>query len=213
MESAYQLVLRMTDDGIKVSSYTYSSLLHGLGKMGDLVRAFEVLDKMKLGGIRPNVVTMSSLVYSCGKHGKLDQAIQIYREMLRSPEEEDRPNSITCSSLVDACLKAGKVAKAFAVVRDMRARKVPLTEVTYTSLITELTRLKQLDRILEAVVGDSEDGEGDEDGQEETAASISRQMGGQPVFPTSSETIATSTSRYVKYKYPATDNRSTTIQC
>ena len=162
--------------------------------MGDLARAFEVLDKMKLGGIRPNVVTMSSLVYSCGKHGKLDLAIQIYREMLRSTDEEDRPNSITCSSLVDACLKAGKVAKAFAVVQDMRARKVPLTEVTYTSLITELTRLKQLDRILEAVVGDQEEGlEVDVSG--ESAQTVARHVAGQPVFPTSAQTITTALDR------------------
>ena len=182
----------MDGDGIKVSSYTYSSLLHGLGKMGDLARAFEVLNKMKLGGIRPNVVTMSSLVYSCGKHGKLDRAIQIYREMLNSPEEEDRPNSITCSSLVDACLKAGKVAKAFAVVQDMRSRKVPLTEVTYTSLITELTRLKQLDRILEAVVGDTEETSEDHSG---TIKSAVRNPVGFPVFPTSSQTIDTELDR------------------
>ena len=181
---------------MKVSSYTYSSLLHGLGKMGYLRRAFEVLEKMKRGGIRPNVVTMSSLVYSCGKHGELDQAIQIYREMLRSSNEEDRPNSITCSSLVDACLKAGKVAKAFAVVRDMRARKVPLTEVTYTSLITELTRLKQLDRILEAVVGEGDDEGGEGEGEGEGAVPRMRHTGGQPVFPTSAQTITTASDRY-----------------
>ena len=194
VEAAFQLVLRMTDDGMKVSSYTFSSLLHGLGKMGDLVRAFEVLDKMKLAGIRPNVVTMSSLVYSCGKHGELDQAIQIYREMLRSELDEDRPNSITCSSLVDACLKAGKVAKAFAVVRDMRARKVPLTEVTYTSLITELTRLKQLDRILEAVVGDID--ERDENEEDFNVTPLARHVGGHPVFPASAQTINSALDRY-----------------
>ena len=196
---------------MKVSSYTYSSLLHGLGKMGDLARAFEVLDKMKLGGIRPNVVTMSSLVYSCGKHGKLDRAIQIYREMLHSPEEEDRPNSITCSSLVDACLKAGKVAKAFAVVQDMRSRKVPLTEVTYTSLITELTRLKQLDRILEAVVGDTEDSS--EDTQSGNMKSVVRNPAGFPVFPTSSQTIDTELDRYGNMLFTNECHRSCLFQC
>ena len=112
--------------------------------------------------------------------------------MLNSPEEEDRPNSITCSSLVDACLKAGKVAKAFAVVQDMRSRKVPLTEVTYTSLITELTRLKQLDRILEAVVGDTEETSEDHSG---TIKSAVRNPVGFPVFPTSSQTIDTELDR------------------
>ena len=74
----------------------------------------------------------------------------------------------------------------------MRARKVPLTEVTYTSLITELTRLKQLDRILEAVVG-----EGDEEGGEgEGTAPRMRHTGGQPVFPTSAQTITTASYRY-----------------
>jgi len=37
----------------------------------------------------------------------------------------------------------------------MRADGVPLNEVTYTSLITELTRLRALDRIVEVVMGDA----------------------------------------------------------
>ena len=154
VDAAFNLVQKMDFDGIKPAAITYSSLLHGLGKTGDLERAYQVLDLMKAGGINPNVVTMSSLVYACGRHDKLDLAIKIYREMLRSVNEEDRPNSITCSTLVDACLKAGKVAKAFAVVKDMRSHQIPLTEVTYTSLITELTRLKKLDMLLGGIMGE-----------------------------------------------------------
>jgi leucine-rich PPR motif-containing protein len=192
VEAAFKLVQKMDADGIKVSSYTYSSLLHGLGKMGDLVRAFEILDQMKIRQLSPNVVTMSSLVYACGKHGKLDLAIKIYKEMLRSPDEEDRPNSITCSSLVDACLKEGKVAKAFAVVKDMRFRKIALTEVTYTSLITELSRLNQLDRILEAIVGEPD--EVSAPASEGTLRSSKNEgYGGiSALFPNSAQTISTS---------------------
>ena len=156
VESAFQMVRKMDIDGIKPSAITYSSLVHHLGKTGDLDRAFQVLNLMMTAGIHPNVVTMSSLVYACGKHGQLDLAIRIYREMHRSADVASRPNSITCSTLVDACLKAGEVAKAFAVVRDMRSRRIPLTEVTYTSLITELTRLKQLDRLVEGLMGEAE---------------------------------------------------------
>jgi len=192
VEAAFKVVQKMDGDGIKVSLYTYSSLLHGLGKMGDLVRAFEILDQMRSRQLSPNVVTMSSLVYSCGKHGKLDLAIKIYKEMLKSPDEADRPNSITCSSLVDACLKEGKVAKAFAVVKDMRFRKVALTEVTYTSLITELSRLNQLDRILEAIVGDPDENSA---AISEGTSPNSKEEGDRGIsalFPTSAVTISTS---------------------
>lgn len=123
-------------------------------------------------------MTLSSLVHSCGRHGLLDKAFSLYEAMRRSPNPADRyslqrvllllvitcgaslnacsssrrPNSITCSSLVDSCLKADDVDRAFLVLRHMRREGIPLTEVTYTSLISELTRLKELDRIVEVIV-------------------------------------------------------------
>ena len=203
VDAAFNLVQKMDLDGIKPAAITYSSLLHGLGKTGDLERAYQVLNLMKAGGINPNVVTMSSLVYACGKHDKLDLAIKIYREMLRSVNEEDRPNSITCSTLVDACLKAGKVAKAFAVVKDMRSHQIPLTEVTYTSLITELTRLKKLDMLLGGLMGEPptrgkkqqlQQGEGQNDLLATTESDLlpHNSSGGSrgDVFPGSSKTIS-----------------------
>jgi pentatricopeptide repeat protein len=141
-------------------------------------RAFEIMANMKSKGVVPNVVTFTSLVHACGRHGKLDLAFDIYKEMTKSPKAEDRPNSITCSSLVDACLKAGKVDEAFEVVHDMRNLGIKLTEVTYTSLISELTRLKQLDRILEVFLN-----------EQDNDAPIPIKRKGKPVFPTSAQTL------------------------
>ena len=78
--------------------------------------------------------------------------------MMRADNPCDRPNSITCSSLIDSCLKMDEIDLAFGVLMDMRLNQVPLNEVTYTSLITELTRLKQLDRIVDIVEGEPESG-------------------------------------------------------
>ena len=178
VDAAIKLVEKMDRESKLYSGVIYSILLHFLGKEGDIQRAFEIMANMKSKGVVPNVVTFTSLVHACGRHGKLDLAFEIYKEMTKSPKAEDRPNSITCSSLVDACLKAGKVDEAFEIVHDMRNLGIKLTEVTYTSLISELTRLKQLDRILEVFLN-----------EQDNVAPIPIKRKGKPVFPTSAQTL------------------------
>jgi len=179
LDAAIKLVEKMDTESKNFAGVIYSIILHFLGKEGDIQRAFEIMANMKSKGIVPNVVTFTSLVHACGRHGKLDLAFEIYKEMTKSPKPEDRPNSITCSSLVDACLKSGKVDQAFEVVNDMRNLGIKLTEVTYTSLISELTRLKQLDRILEVFLNEQDN---------EAPVPIKRK--GKPVFPTSAQTLS-----------------------
>jgi pentatricopeptide repeat protein len=139
----------MHASGFDPSQVTYGILLDELGKAGDLDRAFSELEVLKSKGIKPNVVLMSSIINSCGKHGRLDRGFQLYKTMAESAEPRDWPNSVTCSSLIDASLKNNEIDKAFTVLREMRARDVPLTEVTYTSIISELTKLNGLGRLEE----------------------------------------------------------------
>ena len=148
------IVESMSDKGIHPTAVTYSLLLHALGQNGQVSEAFLVLDTMKSRGFKPNVVTMSSLIYACGKANQLERAFTLLEAMKEEGSSGSVPNSITYSTLVDVCLKAGKVNRAFSVVREMRANGKALTEVTYTSLIAELTRLKQLDRIMEIMGGE-----------------------------------------------------------
>jgi len=148
---ALQLLASMKREKYEPTDVTLSLLVHGLGQGGDLQRAFELYGEMKIRNMKPNVVTLSSLVYACGKHRQLDRAFALYKEMCDDDDASLRPNSITCSSLIDACLKNGAVDRAFTVVDDMRKHKIPMTQVTYTSLITELTKLRRLDRIMEVV--------------------------------------------------------------
>ncbi len=149
---ANSLVESMASNGMQPTAVTYSLLLHALGQAGQLSDAFRVLNTMTARGLRPNVVTMSSLIYACGKAGQLERAFALLEGM--KEKGNPGPNSVTYSTLVDACLKAGKVDRAFHVVREMRANGKDLTEVTYTSLISELTRLKQLDRIMEIMASE-----------------------------------------------------------
>jgi len=151
MKQAFSTLRDMVAKGLTPSEVTYSVLLDGLGKAGRLEEAFRLLTVIKENGIQPNVITMSTLVDACGRNGRLDRAFQVYNEMLRAPRKADRPNSVTCSSLIDASLKAGDLDRFYAVLRDMRARGLPLTEVTYTSIITELSRLDKLDSVVEVM--------------------------------------------------------------
>lgn len=149
MTTALSLFGKMQTKGLAPTGVTFSLLLHGLGRVGDLVKAFEVLESMNKYGISANVVTMSSLVHACARHGRMADAFRLYREMLGSADSAAWPNSITCSALIDACLKTGRVDEAFGVLQDMKTRSILLTQVTYTSLISELKSLKQVDRLYE----------------------------------------------------------------
>lgn len=180
LETGFKHLGAMLEEGLVPTEITYSALLHGCGTAGDIKRAFELLEVMRSKGITPNVVTLSSIIHACGKVGQLDLAFTLYRAMLAEDSQRSRPNSITCSSLLDLCLKAGQVDRAFGVIRDMRERSIPLTEVTYTSLITELTRLGQLDRILEVVIGEPDEG---------TPPNPPQRRYENAVFPTSAKTI------------------------
>ena len=173
------MIQHMETNNLRPSEVTYSLLLNGLGKQGELFRAFEILDSMRSKGMRVNVVTRTALVDACGRNGQLDLAFKLYYEMAQSKVANERPNSITCSCLIDACLKAGYIDRAFDVIRDMRTWGVALTEVTYTSLISELTRLGELDRILEVVQGEAEEG----------IPPAVRLPNGNAFFPTSCKTI------------------------
>ena len=152
IHSAFAILDDMQQRNLKPTEITYSLLLHSLGDIGDLQRAQIVMDQMRSSGISPNVVSLSSLMHNCGKHGQLSRALEIYREMRASTNSKVRPNSITCSSLVDSCLKQDQTDLAFEILEEMRKDGIPLNEVTYTSLIAELTRLGQLDRIVDVIV-------------------------------------------------------------
>eukprot|EP01041_Mallomonas_annulata_P011208 gene11208-23420_t len=184
INEAILLLKYMEEANIPPSAVTYSMLLHGMGQSGDLLQAFQLLDSMKSKGIRPNVVTMSSLVHSCAKHGHLELAFSLYDKMSESIHVADRPNSITCSSLVDACLKSGHIDRAFTVIGDMRSWGVALTQVTYTSLISELTRLGELDRILDVIQGEPAEG----------VPPAIKLPNGNAFFPTSAKSIIRPTS-------------------
>lgn len=156
VDEAGKEIVNMEKSGLKATAVTYSLLLHALGQKGHLNSAFSLLNTMKSLGMKPNVVTMSSLIDACGKNDRLEMAFSLFESMKRDLQLE--PNSITYSTLVDACLKSGKVERAFGVVKEMRSAGMALTEVTYTSLISELTRLKQLDRIMDILQVGTNDG-------------------------------------------------------
>eukprot|EP01038_Epipyxis_sp_PR26KG_P014567 gene14567-19558_t len=179
LQTAYNLLQIMEEKGFEPNEITYSLLLDSLGKNGDIPTILQLLDYLSTKGFYPNVVILTSLITACGKNGQLDLAFKIYYYMLSS--ENFQPNSVTSSSLVDLCLKYKLINEAFIIVQLMKQENIMLTEVTYTSLISELTKLKQLDRILE-IVANGEPYEG-------TPPPRKTPSFEKAVFPTSAKTI------------------------
>jgi pentatricopeptide repeat protein len=155
--AALKILQEMELLNMEASPITYSIILDALGRKGFIAEAFKMLGFIRSKGVAVNVVTLSSMLHACAKSGRLNDAFTLYHDMLNSSDSNRRPNSITCSSLIDACLKVGEVDRAYSVLKDMNTYSIPLTTVTYTSLITELTKLKMLDKILEFTMQETKD--------------------------------------------------------
>jgi pentatricopeptide repeat protein len=65
--------------GFAPNCVTYSTVISGCVKLGDLERALELFDEMLRSGVLPDVVCCNLLIDGFFKEDKLDKAIEVGR--------------------------------------------------------------------------------------------------------------------------------------
>lgn len=67
MDAAFKVFELIEERKMKPNVFTYSVLINGLTKRGELSRAMALLEQMRSNGVRPSLVTFATLLKSCSR--------------------------------------------------------------------------------------------------------------------------------------------------
>lgn len=126
----------MVADGFEPDSLTFSYLLEGLGRAGqidDAVQIFENLKEQKRCVL--NAAIFNAMIFNFISVGNIDECLKYYDAMLSNNCE---PNMDTYVSIISAFLKARRVADAIEMFDEMIGRGIIPATGTVTSFIESL---------------------------------------------------------------------------
>ncbi|KYQ90532.1 hypothetical protein DLAC_09157 [Tieghemostelium lacteum] len=133
VENSLILFQRLLNEGIKPTTYIFTSLLGVHMRAGKVDEAFHILKSMEnTYSLVPDHVNYSTMINGCVINKQYSKAIQLFSEARHKGME---PDSVTLSIMIDACAKDGRVEKAFTYYDEFKYLNLPPTEVTFNSLI------------------------------------------------------------------------------
>lgn len=148
--------------GGKVEVASCNALLTGLGRIRNVARMNELMEKMKEWNIQPNVVTFGIIINHLCKNWKVDEALQVFGKMKgggRSDEFSVAPDVITYNTLIDGLSKVGRQEEGLSLMEQMRSQEGCAPNiVTYNSLIDGFNKAGEIEKAFELFVEMKEQG-------------------------------------------------------
>ena len=123
---------RMRDDRLRLSPYTYNTLVDTYGKAGQLKEASETFAQMLREGIMPTTVTFNTMIHMCGNHGKLEEVGSLMQKMeeLRCP-----PDTRTYNILISLHARHDNINMATSYFKGMKQAQLVPDLVSYLTLL------------------------------------------------------------------------------
>ncbi|KAL5542693.1 hypothetical protein UlMin_010403 [Ulmus minor] len=147
--SASWLFQYILDKGHPCNVVTYATIINGLCKDGQSLKALELLSQMHETmidhGVKPDIVTYSSLMHGLCRSGERKEAIKLLNMMKR---QAIPPNVFTFSILVDALCKERRTKEALTVLGLMTQGGPSPNVVTYNSLLNGLCHSGQMEEAM-----------------------------------------------------------------
>jgi pentatricopeptide repeat protein len=123
---------RMVETGVEPNNvFSYSAMIVGCAKAGDLVRAEHWHRRMLEKGLKPNAETYSALISAFAKTGDVVTASLYLMSMEKAQIQTDV--TLYCS-ILDACAKAGDAERAEQIFRRMQSADIQPNVAAYASL-------------------------------------------------------------------------------
>ncbi|KAJ9154635.1 hypothetical protein P3X46_027953 [Hevea brasiliensis] len=151
IHEALSVSCKMEGNGCSPNVITYSALIDGFAKAGDLVGASEtwnkvmvndcipnvvvhtgMLDKMTTDDCPPNTVTFNAFIKGLCRSGRVEWALKMFNKM---GQYGCSPNVMTYNEILDGLLKANRIKEALELVREMEDNSVKLNSVTYNTIL------------------------------------------------------------------------------
>merc|ERR1719478_1674533 len=129
---------------------TYSSLIKGYCRMGDVQTSFDILGRMRReGNVRPDEIMYNSLLDGCAQGNLVDEGLKLLEEMQR---EGVKPSNFTLSILVKLMSRSRNLNGAFAIVDDLAQKhRIKPNVHVYTNLIQACISKRALDRAMQTL--------------------------------------------------------------
>ncbi|KAJ0103576.1 hypothetical protein Patl1_03917 [Pistacia atlantica] len=136
----------MVQDNLLPDSYTYTSLLSGLCRKGNVVSALLFFDTMMAKGIVPNEVMLTCLVNGLFRADQSKAALYIYDAMEKGGVF---PDTVSLNAVIDGFSRMGKMImgkmiKAYDLLLTMRSRGLCPSLATYNILLHGFSKKKDL---------------------------------------------------------------------
>mmetsp|Transcript_9414 Transcript_9414/g.29064 ORF Transcript_9414/g.29064 Transcript_9414/m.29064 type:complete len:1016 (-) Transcript_9414:212-3259(-) len=147
MDRLTELLDDMNRHGVQRNLITYSTMLKGYCQMGDIQKAFEIIEQMKKDiNKKPDEIMYNSLLDGCAQANLVDQGLSLVDQM---EKEGVPPSNFTLSLLVKLMNRTRKLDRAFTLVHDISKRHGFLPNVhVYTNLVQACIAHRQSARAL-----------------------------------------------------------------
>merc|ERR1719301_137819 len=121
-------------------------MIRAYAQLGDLEKAFGLIEQMQSHGTKPNAVTFNSLAGAATKAGEVERAWRILPLMVKAGIQ---PDSVTYSTLIMG-IKQSKstqlLNRGFECLKQLKENGLKPDEVLFNSLMDACVNLKQMSK-------------------------------------------------------------------
>nr|CAD1843887.1 unnamed protein product [Ananas comosus var. bracteatus] len=132
--------------GLTPDVHTYSILIDGFCKKGDVLKGYDLLIEMANSGIMPTIVCYSSLLHGLCMRGEMDTAVNLFYELKYRGYEHDL---VSYGILIDGYCHLGDLEGACKLWDEMIQRDLKPDALCYTSTIYGYCKIGCLNEALQ----------------------------------------------------------------
>ncbi|CAK9182361.1 unnamed protein product [Ilex paraguariensis] len=151
---AFQKYKEMGERKIDLDTISYTILIDGFSKEGNVEKTVGFLNKMRKDGLKPNLVTYTAVMLGFCKKGKIEEAITVLKTVENLGIELDE---FAYATLIDGICRKGNFPIVFQLLAEMEKKGIKPSIVTYNTVIKGLCkagRTSEANEISKGIVGD-----------------------------------------------------------
>jgi pentatricopeptide repeat protein len=132
LEEAFAIFLEMKSHRIDPTIVTYTSLIDGCGKCGNVTLALSLYNEVKSSDLELNMHLFNAVMNS----GLINGCMFVIDEVMREiGVRQMKPNTITFNTLLSGCLRFDQLGRMKGIVEEMKGSGVEFSSVTQTTIL------------------------------------------------------------------------------
>lgn len=152
-EKVERAMQSMKKAGFAANVASYTSLIEAYGRRGLLSKAEGIFKKMLKEGPSPTALTYQTIIGAFIKGERYEDAERIFNTMSEEAGENFKPDQKLFNLMIHSYGKSGKPEEAAKLSRKMKALDVPLSNVTFNTLMACQSSVKDTENVFRQVFG------------------------------------------------------------